>query len=78
MLVSQEETASSEIGFRAATFTWSNADVEDGTLTPSRRRFRLRIEDELLFKRGQINLIIGSTGCGKTSLLMALLGKNAV
>lgn len=34
----------------------------------------LRIDDELLFKRGHINLIVGSTGCGKTSLLMALLG----
>lgn len=35
----------------------------------------LHVEDELLFKRGCINLIVGSTGCGKTSLLMALLGK---
>ena len=44
-------------------------------LTPSRRRFTLRVTGELLFKRGRINLIIGPTGSGKTSLLMALLGE---
>lgn len=45
-----------------------------GVMTPSRRNFVLRVEDELVFKRGKINLIIGPTGSGKTSLLMALLG----
>ena len=29
----------------------------------------------MIFKQGKINLIIGPTGCGKTSLLMALLGE---
>ena len=62
------------IGFQNASFTWSN-DEPDGTLTPSRRRFTLRVRGELLFKRGCINLIIGPTGSGKTSLLMALLGE---
>ncbi|KAF5377185.1 hypothetical protein D9615_006331 [Tricholomella constricta] len=62
-----------EIGFRDATFVWSS-DAE-GCLTPSKRKFSVRIEDELFFKRGQINLIIGPTGSGKTSLLMALLGE---
>ncbi|KAH9166801.1 hypothetical protein EDB89DRAFT_2245991 [Lactarius sanguifluus] len=62
------------IGFQNASFTWSNDDA-DGTLTPSRRRFTLRVHDELLFKRGCFNLIIGPTGSGKTSLLMALLGE---
>ncbi|KAH9028060.1 hypothetical protein EDB83DRAFT_1910199 [Lactarius deliciosus] len=62
------------IGFQNASFTWSNADA-DGTLTPSRRRFTLRVQGELLFKRGCFNLIIGPTGSGKTSLLMALLGE---
>ncbi|TDL28857.1 P-loop containing nucleoside triphosphate hydrolase protein [Rickenella mellea] len=61
------------IGFRDATFAWS-ADLQ-GSFTPSRRNFRLRIEDELFFKRGCFNLIIGPTGSGKTSLLMALLGE---
>ena len=48
-----------------------------GVLTPgsSRRHFTLRIQDEVIFKQGKINLIVGPTGCGKTSLLMALLGE---
>lgn len=66
----------SVIGFQDASFTWSDDDAtSDGTLTPSRRKFCLRIYDELVFKKGAINLIIGPTGCGKTSLLMALLGE---
>ncbi|KAH8986970.1 hypothetical protein EDB86DRAFT_3211871 [Lactarius hatsudake] len=63
------------IGFKNASFTWSNEDGTDGALTPSRLRFTLRVHDELLFKRGCFNLIIGPTGSGKTSLLMALLGE---
>lgn len=61
------------IGFRTASFVWSSDT--NGSLTPSRRKFVLRIEDELIFERGRINLIIGPTGSGKTSLLMALLGE---
>ncbi|KAG9043232.1 hypothetical protein FS837_009847, partial [Tulasnella sp. UAMH 9824] len=71
-------TADSEaIGFRNAVFSWS-ADAPStpgGILTPSRRNFRLRIEDDLFFQKGKFNLIIGPTGCGKTSMLMALLGE---
>lgn len=62
-----------KIGFRNAHFTWSS-DV-NGSLTPSKRRFTLRIEGELLFKPKCVNLVIGETGSGKTSLLMALLCK---
>ncbi|KAG6894564.1 hypothetical protein C0993_011221, partial [Termitomyces sp. T159_Od127] len=65
---------SNEIGFRNATFSWSNDDgLSTGLLTPSKRRFRLHVTDDLIFKRGAINLIVGPTG--KTSLLMALLGE---
>ena len=62
------------IGFRDAAFTWTSEN--NGTWTPgsTRRSFTLRIDDELTFKRGHINLIVGATGTGKTSLLMALLG----
>ncbi|KAJ3985397.1 hypothetical protein F5890DRAFT_1510435 [Lentinula detonsa] len=60
------------IGFCNATFAWSS---EHGSLTPSKRRFMLRIEGEVLFKRNCVNLIIGETGSGKTSLLMALLSE---
>ena len=63
------------IGIRAASFTWSNEN--DGSLTPgpNRRNFTLRIEDEVVLRRGRFNLIVGPTGSGKTSLLMALLGE---
>ncbi|THV04763.1 P-loop containing nucleoside triphosphate hydrolase protein [Dendrothele bispora CBS 962.96] len=62
-----------KIGFRNATFSWSK-DSADGTLTPSKRQFLLKI-DELFFQRGCINLILGPTGSGKTSLLLALLSE---
>ncbi|TCD66627.1 hypothetical protein EIP91_001094 [Steccherinum ochraceum] len=63
------------IGFRDVSFTWTSEN--GGTWTPgsSRRNFMLRIDDELTFKRGHMNLIVGATGTGKTSLLMALLGE---
>jgi ABC-type multidrug transport system fused ATPase/permease subunit len=44
-------------------------------LDSSSRGFRLQIEDELTFKAGEINLIVGPTGSGKSSLLAALLGE---
>jgi ABC-type uncharacterized transport system fused permease/ATPase subunit len=65
----------SDIGFGKASFSWSNESATDGTLTPSRQTFRLHIDDELVFKKGGFNLIIGPTGSGKTSILMALLGE---
>jgi ABC-type uncharacterized transport system fused permease/ATPase subunit len=67
------EVDPNEIGFRNAVFSWSN--TSNGSLTPSRRQFFLRIEEELFFKCGCINLVVGPTGSGKTSLLMALLGE---
>ncbi|KAF8816575.1 hypothetical protein BYT27DRAFT_7127650, partial [Phlegmacium glaucopus] len=63
-----------EIGFKNATFSWS-VESPSGTSTPSNRTFRLHIGGEQLFKRDCINLIIGPTGSGKTSVLMALLGE---
>ncbi|KAJ1305460.1 hypothetical protein OPQ81_000470 [Rhizoctonia solani] len=63
----------SAIGFRNATFTWTQGT--DPSLNPSKRSFRLVIDQELLFHSGKINMIVGPTGCGKTSLLMALLGE---
>ncbi|KAF8953101.1 multidrug resistance-associated ABC transporter [Flammula alnicola] len=61
-------------GFRDATFVWSVED-EGGSLAPSSRQFKLHIDGELLFRRNCVNLIIGPTGSGKTSMLMALLGE---
>ncbi|KAJ7693691.1 P-loop containing nucleoside triphosphate hydrolase protein, partial [Mycena rosella] len=68
------DTAAKEIGFRDATFAWSS-EKTDGTLTPSKRQFMLKIDGEVFFKPGCINLVVGPTGSGKTSLLMALLGE---
>ncbi|KAF9009619.1 multidrug resistance-associated ABC transporter [Cyathus striatus] len=58
------------VGFKDSSFSWANE--EDGTMTPS---FRLRIQGELFFMKGCVNLITGPTGTGKTSMLMALLGE---
>ncbi|KAJ3564973.1 hypothetical protein NP233_g7938 [Leucocoprinus birnbaumii] len=69
-LPDQDDT---RIGFNDATFAWS-VDA-DGALTPSKRKYLLKIDGELLFKRNALNLIVGPTGSGKTSLLMALLNE---
>ena len=50
------------IGFRDAMFAWSKDDV-GADLTPSsaRRSYRLRVDGELCFEKGKINLITGPT-----------------
>lgn len=57
------------VGFCDASFVWSRDRAMNS------QAFTLRIDGELQFKQGGINLIIGPTGSGKTSLLMALLGE---
>ena len=56
---------SPEIGFQDATFSWSVGGAND---------FKLR-DLTINFKKGELNVIIGPTGSGKTSLLLALLGE---
>ncbi|KAJ7274255.1 P-loop containing nucleoside triphosphate hydrolase protein [Mycena rebaudengoi] len=73
VLFPADSVADERIGFRNATFSWSKDT--DGALSRSRRDFLLKIEDELIFERGRINLVVGPTGSGKTSLLHALLGE---
>ncbi|KAI9714836.1 MAG: hypothetical protein M1820_000125 [Bogoriella megaspora] len=53
------------IGFEKATFSWGSKDTDD---------FRL-MDLDIRFQVGQLNTVIGPTGSGKTSLLMALLGE---
>ncbi|KAF8319735.1 hypothetical protein DL93DRAFT_2124628 [Clavulina sp. PMI_390] len=73
----------SAIGFHNAVFTWGIDDASRSgsgsstptPLTPSRRKFTLRVEGDLRFKPGVFNIIVGPTGSGKTSLLLALLGE---
>ncbi|KAI0357911.1 P-loop containing nucleoside triphosphate hydrolase protein [Trametes cingulata] len=64
------------IGIRHASFTWSKDASPSQTPGGTRKRaFVLHIDEEVVFERGKVNLIIGPTGSGKTSLLMALLGE---
>ncbi|KAF7369381.1 ATP-binding cassette transporter [Mycena venus] len=74
LFIPADAAANEKIGFRDATFAWSS-EKTGGSLTPSKRKFMLKIEGEMLFKPGCINLVVGPTGSGKTSLLMALLGE---
>lgn len=56
---------SPDVGFQNATFSWSKDSSND---------FKLR-DLNIAFEKGKLNVIIGSTGAGKTSLLLALLGE---
>lgn len=75
LVVPSQAMESNVIGISNAAFTWSNQD--DGSMTPgpNRHNFTLKVEEKIAFKGGRINLIVGPTGSGKTSLLMALLGE---
>lgn len=53
------------IGFENASFSWSSSSAKD---------FKLK-DLNVAFKPGKLNVIIGPTGAGKTSLLLALLGE---
>jgi len=59
------------IGFDRATLTWGGKDSQD---SEGQSAFRI-IDIDLRFCVGQLNIIAGPTGSGKTSLLMALLGE---
>lgn len=61
-----ERSASSPlIGFENASFSWNSSSDKD---------FKLK-NLSISFKPGKLNIIIGPTGSGKTSLLLALLGE---
>mmetsp|Transcript_7000 Transcript_7000/g.8876 ORF Transcript_7000/g.8876 Transcript_7000/m.8876 type:complete len:1644 (+) Transcript_7000:14-4945(+) len=53
------------VGFEDASFAWNLKSEND---------FKLR-DINIAFKEGKLNVIIGPTGSGKTSLLLALLGE---
>jgi len=59
------------IGFDNATFTWGSANATGEVAEDSFRMLDLNLR----FKPSRLNVIVGSTGSGKTSLLMALLGE---
>lgn len=55
-----------------ATFYWASAKKR----IAGERQFRLQVDD-LTFPEGEISIVAGPTGCGKSSFLMALLGELA-
>lgn len=59
------------IGFEDATLTWGSKGAADSSDTKAFRMIDLNIK----FSTGNLNLVVGPTGSGKTSLLMALLGE---
>lgn len=61
---------SPDIGFEKATFSWKSSDSNN----ISKNDFKLRDLD-ISFKVGELNVIVGPTGAGKSSLLLALLGE---
>ncbi|KAJ7667031.1 hypothetical protein B0H17DRAFT_1210523 [Mycena rosella] len=65
VLFPTDAAAAEQIGFRNATFSWSQKT--NGSDTRSQKEFKLKIDGEVMFQRGRINL--------ETSLLMALLGE---
>ncbi|PPR04710.1 hypothetical protein CVT24_011832 [Panaeolus cyanescens] len=69
-----ESEQDTRIGFKNASFSWSAKARSESDATPL-RVFRLKIRDEIKFKQGALNVITGPTGCGKTSILLALLGE---
>ncbi|KAI5960459.1 YBT1 [Candida pseudojiufengensis] len=64
-LAQEKGPNSPEIGFENATLSWNQSSKTD---------FRLR-DINITFKPEKLNVIIGPTGSGKTSLLLGLLGE---
>ncbi|KAG8423072.1 ABC transporter 7 [Metarhizium acridum] len=66
-----DEQGVKHIGFKDATLIWGGKDTvaEDGS-----RAFRL-MDLNVDFQMGKLNIIAGSTGSGKSSMLMGLLGE---
>jgi hypothetical protein len=61
-LFTADASTDERIGFRNATFSWSKES--DGSLTQLQRQFLLKIDGEVLFERGRINLVVGPTASG--------------
>ncbi|KAL8650545.1 MAG: hypothetical protein Q9226_005100, partial [Calogaya cf. arnoldii] len=68
---SRTEGGDTMIGFDKATLTWGSKDLVS---SGEAKAFRM-IDINTRFSIGNLNLVVGPTGSGKTSLLMALLGE---
>ncbi|KAF2128447.1 hypothetical protein P153DRAFT_318274 [Dothidotthia symphoricarpi CBS 119687] len=67
----KDEDGQPIIGLENGTFSWGGKDMADQTAVDA---FKL-MDLDLKFHVGQLNVVVGPTGSGKTSLLMALLGE---
>ncbi|KAF6241708.1 hypothetical protein HO173_000419 [Letharia columbiana] len=67
----KDENGDPIIGFNKATLTWGGKDAQKAD---GQTAFRM-IDMDIRFLIGCLNIIVGPTGSGKTSLLMALLGE---
>ena len=67
----KDDAGETKIGFQKATFTWGGKESHNKGESTAFRMMDINIS----FHVGQLNIIAGPTGSGKTSLLMALLGE---
>ncbi|OAL02619.1 hypothetical protein IQ06DRAFT_291975 [Phaeosphaeriaceae sp. SRC1lsM3a] len=67
----KDESGNPIVGFEKATFTWGGKNMEDKA---SADAFKL-MDLDFKFRVGELNVVAGPTGSGKTSLLMGLLGE---
>ncbi|RAR14357.1 atp-dependent bile acid permease [Stemphylium lycopersici] len=72
-LVTQKKDSDGQsiIGFENGTFSWGGTDMADQAAADA---FKL-MDLNLKFRVGKLNVVVGPTGSGKTSLLMGLLGE---
>lgn len=59
------------IGFDNGTFSWGGVDMADQAAADAFKLIDLNVK----FQPGKLNVVVGPTGSGKTSLLMGLLGE---
>jgi ABC-type multidrug transport system fused ATPase/permease subunit len=72
LLGDSQQQGESKIALENATLTWGSKSAVGTQDAPD--AFRL-LDINVSFKLGELNVIAGATGSGKTSLLMALLGE---
>lgn len=67
----KDEDGQPFIGFENGTFSWGGTDMADQAAVDAFKLMDLNVN----FRVGKLNVVIGPTGSGKTSLLMGLLGE---
>jgi len=67
----KDENGQPLIGFENGTFSWGGTDMADQAAADAFKLIDLNVK----FQPGKLNVVVGPTGSGKTSLLMGLLGE---